>query len=156
MSIDHLKVQKMFKRGLSYGTIGKLFGVSRQRIYQIIRGLPETNLQNLKLQVFTRDVFQCQWGDKCSPTTEKTKLVMHHIDLKPSNNKMNNLITVCESCHKKFHRIVRQENPKRIKRDKAILTMYKTGGYSMRELAKHFKCGLQTILNAIHSVDKRT
>lgn len=60
--------------------------------------------KNLRLRVFTRDVFTCQW---CGfiPTKERNRLNAHHIiplhmDWSLSLD-INNLITLCTDCHKK-------------------------------------------------------
>lgn len=59
---------------------------------------------NLRREIYERDGWICQWGIKCTPTHKSEKrLSIHHIDLNPKNNNKNNLISLCEGCHKHFH-----------------------------------------------------
>lgn len=56
---------------------------------------------NVKAYVLHRDGYQCK---KCK--TKKGKLHVHHIVFRSNGgtNAPNNLITLCESCHKKLHK----------------------------------------------------
>lgn len=49
-------------------------------------------------KILIRDNYQCK---KCG---SNNKLHIHHIDLNPLNNSLNNLITWCNSCHITYHR----------------------------------------------------
>lgn len=52
-----------------------------------------------------RDNCQCQ---RCYMGLDKLKrnnLHVHHIDKNPKNNRLENLITLCRSCHQKLHRL---------------------------------------------------
>lgn len=51
--------------------------------------------KELKLQIKKRDNYICQ---ECNT---KKELCIHHIDYNKQNNKKNNLITLCRSCHTK-------------------------------------------------------
>jgi len=54
----------------------------------------------IKLKIRQRDKFKCLICDK--PEEEnKTKLSVHHIDYDKKNNKDNNLMCLCKSCHTK-------------------------------------------------------
>ena len=58
-----------------------------------------------KEKAMKRDDFTCK---KCGEK-DISKLIVHHIDEsggngKKTNNKLNNLITMCRSCHMKLHR----------------------------------------------------
>lgn len=58
-----------------------------------------------RIKVLERDKYTCQ---DCGKTHHETVLHIHHIDgtgrRKPHhNNKMNNLITLCNNCHTRHH-----------------------------------------------------
>ena len=57
----------------------------------------------VKCNVFNRDDFSCQNTECPSPDS---KLTMHHIKWQKNGgeHKERNCITLCESCHKAFHR----------------------------------------------------
>lgn len=57
----------------------------------------------LKCAVFERDSYTCQ-NDNCTKTSDK--ITLHHIKWQKNNgeNKERNCITLCNSCHKGYHR----------------------------------------------------
>lgn len=94
------------REGLSCAQIGKLFGVSRQRVHQNTSGYQRLNHSGrhkngwyavLKSQVYERDHHTCQ---HCSSTES---LIVHHIDNDDNNNEVGNLLTLCKSCHLVLH-----------------------------------------------------
>jgi hypothetical protein len=99
------KIINMRRKGMSYGTIGNFFSISRQRVFQI-----EKNYKPLKEKtrefIFNRDENQCQWGEVCK-NKEINKLEIHHIDGNPNNNAPNNLILLCRQCHRHFHFVIK-------------------------------------------------
>lgn len=105
------KINELKNLGLSYQSIGKLFGISRARVHQIYSGYRtlrhDKNGYNQKLYcwILRRDNFECKWGEKCKNKKVRIKdLVIHHIDLNPQNSVSGNLITLCKYCHSSFHR----------------------------------------------------
>jgi hypothetical protein len=80
-------------------TSGKLNHNWKGGITNIAYGKEFTD--ELKLRIRQRDNFICQ---VCNKTN--CKLHIHHIDYNKKNNKENNLIALCESCHYKtfYHR----------------------------------------------------
>lgn len=54
----------------------------------------------LRHEIKERDNYTCQL---CNKKERSNKLNVHHIDENKSNNERYNLITLCISCHKKFH-----------------------------------------------------
>lgn len=56
----------------------------------------------------------------CEKCGKKEKLIVHHIDGNRNNNKIKNLMTICESCHKIEHKIVKNFHNayKKMKRNK--------------------------------------
>ncbi len=100
------KIRDLRDKGLSYGAIAAIFGVSRQRIhaitskYQALNGSasPGGWYDKIKDSVFERDNHTCQI---CS---SQKSLLIHHIDGKDTHNNRNNLITLCTKCHLNIHR----------------------------------------------------
>lgn len=108
-------------RGYSYGQIGRLFKVSRQRVHQITSGY-QVNLQALTTTgkykfihefILDRDEHKCQ---KCGAAK---KVLVHHID--GDNNRDRNLITLCQRCHLELHRPQEQKLLNRSKRIRDIV-----------------------------------
>jgi hypothetical protein len=57
---------------------------------------------DLRKLVYSRDKWVCQdCGVKCHGNGTKDKIQCHHIDYDVKNNNMDNLITLCSSCHGK-------------------------------------------------------
>jgi hypothetical protein len=56
--------------------------------------------KDLKFKIRTRDNFECGFCDKLE-LKNKTDLSIHHIDYNKKNNKNNNLLSLCKSCHTK-------------------------------------------------------
>lgn len=54
--------------------------------------------KELREQIRTRDKHKCQM---CGEKQNGMKLDVHHIDYNKKNNKQNNLLTLCRSCHPK-------------------------------------------------------
>lgn len=55
---------------------------------------------NLKTMIRERDNFRCKLCNKLS----NKKLCVHHIDYNKKNNKKDNLISLCNSCHSKTNK----------------------------------------------------
>ena len=56
--------------------------------------------ETLKEQIRKRDNYTCQECDKTQEELDR-KLDVHHIDYNKKNNKSENLISLCKSCHAK-------------------------------------------------------
>lgn len=56
--------------------------------------------KSLKREVKERDNYSC---NICKEQLLSEELLIHHIDENKKNNKLNNLITLCFSCHGKLH-----------------------------------------------------
>lgn len=97
---EKLGMIELREKGYTYSKIGKLFGLSRQRVHQILSGYDKLNgcdwYNKLKQSVLDRDK-SCQ---KCGSAEN---LVVHHIDGNDRNNSLGNLITLCHSCHGGLH-----------------------------------------------------
>lgn len=101
------KIIELRDKGLSYEQIGRLLGLSKQRIFQIYQQTTlnrDRTIQSIFKIVKTRDGYKCQWGEKCvRKSYPPNKMVIHHIDFNEQNNNIKNLITLCPSCHTYFH-----------------------------------------------------
>ncbi len=100
----------MRSKGLSYAAIGRIVGLSRQRVHQLTSGYhPPRNknggswLAELRNAVLSRDT------NKCQLCYSGEDLILHHIDLNDRNNNTTNLITLCHGCHARYHKTKREK-----------------------------------------------
>lgn len=90
--IIKLRLQKK-----TYAEIGKKFGLSRQRIHQIISGY-KSGGRTPNYKKIKKD------NDKCFICRRKMiKLYIHHLDGDTKNDEKKNLFLVCHPCHKNLH-----------------------------------------------------
>jgi len=61
------------------------------------RGYPKEFINELRILIKDRDNYTCQ------VCISREKLIVHHKDSNKKNNVLNNLITLCRSCHMKIH-----------------------------------------------------
>jgi len=104
MNGKYQKIKEFRDKGLTYRSLSRLFGLSRQRIHQIVSGYNSDfspDEKKIRGDIFKRDSFKCQWGKYCKKNNKK--LLIHHIDFNNQNNNSNNLIVLCPSCHLAFH-----------------------------------------------------
>jgi hypothetical protein len=114
--------------GLSYSQVGKSLGISKQRVYQIYHygyvNSMRANITSRERMVQARDKNRCRICRK-----SKVTLHIHHLD-GSKDNRLQNLITLCSSCHGKFEKYtkdLKKINPK-LKVGKLLettLTQYK-------------------------------
>ena len=75
------------------------------------RDMATNEYKTFRTKVFERDNYTCQ---KCKQGSNK--LNVHHIESYAINKKLrhdvNNGITLCENCHKKFHKLYGKQNNK--------------------------------------------
>lgn len=98
---------RLKQQGYSYAVIGVLYGITRQRVHQLISGYHRNNkglkdkggwYRQIRNRIIQRDGGRCQ---KCGATKN---LVIHHLDGDDNNNAFPNLITLCNECHLTLHR----------------------------------------------------
>ena len=145
------------EEGWSYKRIGEVFGVSRQYVHQQLSGYGKL-LQNLRTEngwykamnsaILERDGFKCRncGGDK--------HLLVHHIDKNDNHNSLENLMTMCSTCHLKLHRpkewsVLLQKARGTYERNQFIRQVYKPGQGT--KLAKQFKLSRQRINVIVHT-----
>lgn len=95
------KILELRGIGWQWSAIGSYFGISRARAHQIGSGYRATQLKKYREEILERDNNTCQWQQLCGGQNEN--VVIHHIDFDDNNNELDNLITLCRSCHKYFH-----------------------------------------------------
>jgi 5-methylcytosine-specific restriction endonuclease McrA len=81
--------------------LGKAFGGTSKRPQKAPRSDRYIS-QEVVQAVFKRDHYRCV---KCGALKDTTKLVLHHVVpyRHSGSNTKDNLITLCEHCHKKEH-----------------------------------------------------
>jgi DNA-directed RNA polymerase subunit RPC12/RpoP len=105
---DKQKIIDLRGQGMSYGSLSKLFQLSRARIHQICTGYKSPGFNSAVKRahdnILVRDGFVCQWGECCKNKNISIKdLVVHCIDFDNNNNSPDNMITLCRFCHSSFH-----------------------------------------------------
>lgn len=110
--IDRTELQKVYLEKKSYVETGKIFGVSRQRVHQLITGYKTLSAS------YSPSRKKGKWGfaktlkelylKPCKNCGGETKAI-HHKDGHSSNNNLDNLIPVCTSCHYSIHKKMRAD-----------------------------------------------
>jgi len=94
------------KKGTGYFHIGKApwnKGVSDERQAEALRKYHHCGRRKEGIMKPDTVRYAKHKGDMCSICAKKDDLEVHHIDRNHSNNSPDNLITVCESCHRRIH-----------------------------------------------------
>ena len=87
---------RLINERYTYEKIGKIFGISRQRVHQILKEYKPKKIS--KISILERDNYECQF------CFGKNKLEIHHLDGNRKKNKKNNKLTLCRKCHGGLHR----------------------------------------------------
>ena len=103
-TIEKIKLaQKLRNKRLSYSKIGKILGVSRQRIHQWLTDY-RTSIPNK-----IKEKWSLLKKKRCEICNKKTKTEIHHINGNREHNGIDNLISVCHKCHLKLHKKLKKE-----------------------------------------------
>lgn len=151
-------INELRKQGKSYGQIGAIMGISKQRVHQLYKGYLG---RNSGTKIVERTM--------CTFCHSEDNLEVHHINGDRHNNDRKNLLVLCRKCHKKleatlrntgkrprYDRIIKQPT-NRAELTKRIMVRYRRG-YSMREIGEIFNVSRTTVWNIINSekpLDKR-
>ena len=94
-------IKSLRKQGMTFQEIGTRFGISRQRVHQILRG-GDAAWKKLRAETIRDADALCA---KCGfdGRWELGKLHVHHRDEDPSNDNPKNLEVLCTACHKEKH-----------------------------------------------------
>lgn len=96
------EIISLYKSGTTKTKLSKKFNISRQRVSQIVDKYSTLSNSAIRAKVFS----YCQ--DRCVICHTKIKLQIHHIDNNSRNNLFENLVVVCNKCHKSIHAIDRE------------------------------------------------
>ncbi len=94
------QIRRLYSKKYSYAEIGRIFGISRQRVHQIIKGYKSFKLSYSNIEFAFLSIY-------CGMCDERSTQI-HHIDKNSLNNVAKNLLPLCEKCHKTIHRKVKQ------------------------------------------------
>ena len=87
--------------GMTFQKIADHFGLTNQRIHQIFSDYKPAYYKYRK-----------DYCESCGGQERYTPLLhVHHLDHNHSNNKPNNLVTLCSQCHGHIHALQRNVNP---------------------------------------------
>jgi len=146
------------EQGYSYGRIAKIYGISRQRVQQLIgkydklqKSLTHPNGRYRKIHesIIARD-------RHCVKCDSVEQLLVHHIDGNDENNDWDNLVTLCQACHLILHKPQVGYRGKQLdlqKRNENIIRFHNEG-MTYRELADMFGLTHTQIMRVIRNSSK--
>lgn len=132
-------IQEKIRSGWTYQQIGEFFGVSRQRIHQVVKGY--STIQNKNLLKVIRFESKCTLEMKCRVGS---KLHVHHFDGNSKNNRADNLIILCSPCHKFVHSLMDGADSKRIVCHKCKLSKFSYEMHRFHNMCK--ECNWKEIM----------
>jgi len=83
--------------GLTYRAIGEIFGVSKQRVYQLVNDYIICGTRN-------KSYMNVKNGGACFSCNSTENLNVHHLNGNKRQNNKHNLILLCAQCHKNIHK----------------------------------------------------
>jgi len=93
------RIKETYEQTRSYAETGKLLGISRQRVHQVV-----ANYRNFGIERFNkkeRAIFSDR--QECEVCQKEKATVIHHRDLNNANDDTANLLPVCKKCHNILH-----------------------------------------------------
>ena len=120
------KVIEVYLQNKSNSMTARIFGVSRQRIHQIVKNYHNSGKHG-RLKKYERKLF----GKKCYICGKLPAELLHHKDFDNKNDVVSNLIPCCVDCHGFLHR---QKNESWLGKHKKCLGCHSTK-------RKHFRQG---------------
>lgn len=106
-------VNYLLDKGFSQTSIARFLNVTRQRVSQIALNYIKLLTENDREEILYRDHYTCQWKEVCKGKFKKKDLQIHHIDRDSKNNNPDNLLTLCNKCHKHWHAILDEDKLKK-------------------------------------------
>ena len=110
--MDKQKLVELRQAGYTYKAIAQLFGVSKQRVYQLVKPLlgktrngksaPPEEMSKRWREMMTQSIL-ARDGYKCKLCGNADRLLAHHIDGDAYHNDPMNMITLCHDCHGSCH-----------------------------------------------------
>jgi len=94
--LDKVLIKKLYDNRFTTTELSERFGVSRQRISQIVFNYKSFGGHGHK-KILKKISKLCS-------ICGKPRYAIHHIDRNPYNNRPKNLLPLCDSCHKDVHR----------------------------------------------------
>jgi phage gp29-like protein len=80
---------------------GKVFIQMIGNKHAVHKGKVQINSTMYRARQVLKEINPCE---KCGKLKEKFQMVIHHIDENDYNNKINNLMRLCRTCHINLHR----------------------------------------------------
>lgn len=123
---EKIKEMKLLKNnGLSYGDIALQFGLSRQRVHQLISGYRSTPNRPIWLNLLY-EAIKIRDKNRCQTCGKKELLIIHHKDRNDMNNNPDNLICLCNNCHLLLHKPIVNEKFRLSNRGKGFVVSEET------------------------------
>jgi hypothetical protein len=100
--MDRQIIVDTFTKTKSYAATGRLVGLSKQRVHQIIAHYYNHGRHTRK-EKYRKQLD----GKKCAVCKKLPATILHHRDFHNTNDKVENLQPVCKDCHNLLHRVHR-------------------------------------------------
>ena len=140
---ENLKLmQKMVKDRYTYGEIGKVLGITKQRVHQVLKNYSTVPWNRNKTLAY--GIYRALLNSPCGACGSRKKLEVHHIDGNRNNNAISNLIRFCRSHHMEMEKELFHNGIKKWNYSNREKTSKVVNGNTMRKDAIWFKGGEAT------------
>jgi len=105
-------VKLLYRHGVPQATIARDYGLSRQRVHQIIRGY-DNRLSTGRAKRYLwaieleKELFQ-RSGGVCERCNGRAGRLIHHRNCNEGDHRLKNLNYLCPTCHYKIHTAKRE------------------------------------------------